>query len=322
VAEWLDHAGVTGWFRRLIDVAYTTEYGLETDRQSALNFLLMIDPNPEPFRIFGESDERFHVQGGNDRIVQALGTRLGDVVETGVRLESITQAADGSLRCDVRSAGRSESLSATHVVVAIPFTMLRDVRIDVEMPAEKRKAIRELGYGTNAKLMVGFSERFWREAGANGSVLTDLPMQLAWETSRAQAGRAGILTNFTGGRHGLALGQGTSASQAESFVRDLERVFPGASRHRTGMKEVRFHWPTNPYVRGSYASYLPGQWTGIRGVEGRSVGNLHFAGEHCSLEAQGFMEGGCETGEAAARTILSQVSASLSGRMIAARVAR
>jgi monoamine oxidase len=34
------------------------------------------------------------------------------------------------------------------------------------------------------------------------------------------------------------------------------------------------------------------------------VGNLHFAGEHCSLDAQGFMEGGCETGERAAAEVL------------------
>ncbi len=34
------------------------------------------------------------------------------------------------------------------------------------------------------------------------------------------------------------------------------------------------------------------------------MGNLHFAGEHCSLDAQGFMEGGCETGERAAAEVL------------------
>ena len=32
------------------------------------NLLMMIDTNPEPFRVFGESDERFHIRGGNDQI--------------------------------------------------------------------------------------------------------------------------------------------------------------------------------------------------------------------------------------------------------------
>ena len=81
---------------------------------------------------------------------------------------------------------------------------------------------------------------------------------------------------------------------------------PTSSPARAGAKEVRFHWPSHPWTKGSYASYLAGQWTTIAGAEAESVDGLHFAGEHCSLEAQGFMEGGCETGEAAARAVLER----------------
>ncbi|HEY0505024.1 MAG TPA: FAD-dependent oxidoreductase [Lysobacter sp.] len=34
---------------------------------------------------------------------------------------------------------------------------------------------------------------------------------------------------------------------------------------------------------------------------------MHFAGEHCALETQGFMEGGCESGEIAAQEVLAQL---------------
>jgi monoamine oxidase len=304
IAQWLDNAGVSGWFRRLLDVAYTTEYGLPTDRQSALNFLLMIDPEPDPFRMFGESDERYHVHEGNDLIPKVLADKLSDAIETNTVLESIDRRADGTYVCSLRRGSSSISAIGPHVLFAIPFTMLRDVKLNVELPAAKRRAIAELGYGTNAKLMVGFSSRVWRDGPrSNGSVLTDLPFQLTWETSRLQQGRAGILTNFTGGAHGIELGQGTAAEQATRLVADLERVFPGATAARAGMKEVRFHWPTFPWTRGSYASYLTGQWTAFGGAEGESVEGLHFAGEHCSRYAQGFMEGGCETGERAAKEI-------------------
>jgi monoamine oxidase len=306
IAAWLDREGVTGWFRTLLDVAYTTEYGLEPDQQSALNFLLMIDPKAPPFRVFGESDERFHVRGGNDHIVRTLASRVSEVIETTTVLEAIAARADGRFTLTFRRDAGTRTVIARHVVLAVPFTLLRTVSIDVPMPAAKRRAIDELGYGTNAKLMIGFSSRPWREQHrSNGSVVTDLPFQLVWETSRLQSGRAGILTNFSGGRHGVAVGQGTAADQAAALVRDLERVFPGVQAARAGMTEARFHWPTNPWVRGSYASYLPGQRTAFRGLEGESVGTLHFAGEHCSLDAQGFMEGGCETGMAAATRIVA-----------------
>ncbi|TVP57505.1 MAG: FAD-binding protein [Gemmatimonadales bacterium] len=311
IAEWFDGAEVTGWIRTLLDVAYTTEYGLEIDRQSALNFLLMIDPEPDPvgpFHIFGESDERFHVRGGNDRITQALAERVEDAIELETRLEAVRMRSDGAYVASLRRGETAFEASARHLILALPFTLLRQVQLDLELPPVKRRAIEELGYGTNAKLMVGFSDRLWRtDYDANGATLSDLPFQLTWETSRLQDGDAGILTNFTGGDHGVSVGRGSASEQATALVTDLEQVYPGIRATREGMREARFHWPSHPWTLGSYASYLTGQWTGFRGEEGRPVGRLYFAGEHCSPEAQGFMEGGLETGEAAAADILSDM---------------
>jgi len=304
IRQWLDAEGVRGWIRELLDVGYTTEFGLEPEDQSSLNLLTMIDTKAPPFRIFGESDERYHVRGGNDLIVQELAGRISADPELNTRLEAIDEQPDGSIRCSVQQGTVSRTITAPRVIITIPFTMLREVPISVELSPAKKRAIRELGYGTNAKLMAGFSDRVWREQGSNGSVLTDLPFQLCWETSRMQAGKSGILTNFTGGRHGVEIGQGTDREQAARLVQSLDGIFRGVAEAHEGMKSVRMHWPTHPFVRGSYASYKVGQWTGFRGAEGEPAGRLHFAGEHCSLESQGFMNGGCETGERAAREVL------------------
>lgn len=306
IAEWLDAAGARGWFRTLLEVGYVTEYGLEIDEQSAWNLLMLIDTDPDPFRIFGDSDERFHIRGGNDLVPTRLADRLDGRIETGHRLESIRQDADGRYRLAVSSGGGMRDVVAEHVVLTLPFTMLREVEIDVPLPDVTRRAIDELGYGTNAKLMVGFSERVWRtRGGSNGSVLTDLPFQLAWESTRLQPGRAGIVVGYTGGRRGVEIGAGSPAVQAERFAAELERVFPGVADTRTD--QVRLHWPTFPWVKGSYACYLPGQWTTIAGAEGERVGNIHFAGEHTSVDNQGYMEGGCESGERVAREVLADL---------------
>jgi monoamine oxidase len=309
IAEWLDEAGAEGWFRTLLEVAYVTEYGLETDRQSAWNLLMLIDTAPDPFRIFGDSDERFHVRGGNDLVPAALAEALGERIETGLRLEALGTAADGRYRLSLAPAagdGGARQVTAERVVLALPFSLLREVRLDLPLPAVKRRAIERLGYGTNAKLMVRFDERPWRApGGSNGSVLTDLPFQLTWESTRLQPGRGGILVAYGGGRHGVEMGEGTAAEQAERFAAHLDRVFPGAAALRTG--QVRFHWPSFRWTRGSYACYLPGQWTGISGAEAERVGNLHFAGEHTSVDFQGFMEGACESGERAAGEVLADL---------------
>jgi monoamine oxidase len=312
--EWLAGVDMEPWFRSLLDVGFTTEYGLEADRQSVLNLHFLIDPAPDAFVIYGESDERYHVRGGNDRIPGELARRLGDRIETGAKVEAVRRRADGDYELSVRRGSGSAVRSARHVILAIPFTLLREVELDVELPPAKRRAIDQLGYGTNAKLMMGFERRVWRDThGSAGSVLSSLPFQLVWETSRSQAGSHGILTNFTGGEQGVAVGQGTPQEQAARVVSELEGVWPGIRATHRADEAVRFHWPSHAWTRGSYASYLPGQWTTICGAEGEAVEGLHFAGEHCSLEAQGFMEGGCETGERAAREVLAALGSAAVG---------
>jgi monoamine oxidase len=302
ISDWLRREGAQDWLQTLIEVAYTTEMGLECGRQSALNLLTFMGTEGDTFKIFGSSDERFHVRGGNDLIVQALGAKLADAIETDSPLEALRQDADG--RFVLTARGRD--LRARDVILATPFSTLRRVDLGLELPAHKRRAIAELPYGTNAKLMIGFNERVWRtKHRRNGSVYADLPFQTTWETTRLQPGAAGALTNFTGGRHGVELEQGTPKEQADKAARELDAIFPGIAAARAGAREVRMHWPTQPWALGSYACYTIGTWTTLRGAVGESVGRLHFAGEHTALDTQGFMEGGCESGETAAAKVMA-----------------
>lgn len=307
LAQWFDRNGVDGWLRQLLDVAYTTEMGLECDQQSSLNLLTFIDADLQRFHPFGESDERYHVVGGNDRITAALGRGLQDAIETGCVLEALRESAGGRYTLTLRRGSASIDVTAAQVVLAMPFTTLRQVRLEANLPAGQREAIARLRYGTNAKLMIGFERRVWRERhAANGSLMCDLGLQTTWETSRQQAGAAGILTNFTGGRHGLAIGEGTPKFQADRAAAQLDAVFAGAAAARGTAREARFHWPTHPWTQGSYACFAPGDWSTLREHIAAPSGNLHFAGEHCSPDNQGFMEGGLESGEATAERILAR----------------
>ena len=63
------------------------------------------------------------------------------------------------------------------VVLALPFSVLRTVVLDASLalPAWKTLAIRELGYGDNAKQMIGFNGPVWAELGCDGASYSDLP---------------------------------------------------------------------------------------------------------------------------------------------------
>jgi len=84
----------------------------------------------------------------------------------------------------------------------------------------------------------------------------------------------------------------------------LEPVFPGITPLWNGRATLDTP-ATNPFLLGSYSFYKKGQFTTIAGLEGQRSGNCHFAGEHCSILFQGFMEGGAEEGARAANEILS-----------------
>jgi monoamine oxidase len=314
-AEALDQLSIRGWLdqqgipaddpaRQLLEVAYTGEFGLETDVSSSLNLLTYISTSSARPELFGKSDERFRVKTGNDTFIQRLAEGLEpSQLHLEQRLVRLAELSDGRYQLTFQGAGGYAEVKASHVVLALPFTLLREVELHVLLPEPKRRAIYELGYGTNAKLMVGFSSRPWRTRyGSNGSTYTDMGYMQTWETSRLQPGASGIITNFVGGQRGVALGEGTPEQQASNFLEEFNRLFPGVSAAYNG-KVARMHWPTYPLTRGSYSAYTVGQYTRLAGAEIERVGNLHFCGEHTSLDAQGFMEGGALTGAMAATEV-------------------
>ncbi|WP_225414608.1 flavin monoamine oxidase family protein [Stigmatella hybrida] len=303
---WMDREGIPASdpVRKLIELAYVGEFGMETDVCNSLNLLTFISTDTTRFELFGESDERYRAKEGNDLFPQRLAERLAPgQIHLEHRLRALKTLSDGRYQLTFDGAGGTREVKADHVVLALPFTVLRDVDLQVAMPAVKRKAIQELGYGTNAKLMVGFSARPWRDTyQSDGSTYTDVGYMQTWETSRQQPGTSGIITNFTGGQKGIDVGVGTPQEQAAAFLAGFNEVFPGVRESANGAV-ARMHWPSHEFTRGSYSAYKVGQFTTISGAEIERVGNLHFCGEHTSLDAQGFMEGAALTGAMAAAEV-------------------
>jgi monoamine oxidase len=296
LAAFLDRSGVAEPVRTLLEVAYVSEYGVEASELSALSLVSLISTDRQRFRLYGDSDERFNSAIGNDAFAHRLAAALPpDRIHLGPALEALRQTSGGTYVLTFARDATHFDVAADHVVLALPFTRLREVDLAVDLPPLKRRAIAELGYGSNAKLLFGTATRVWRAQGAAGESYTDRGYQCAWDSSRLQPGDGGIMTAFVGGRAGVALGAGTPEAQLDRVLEQIEPVFPGTRAASTG-QVVRMHWPSEPLYRGSYSAYTVGQQTAFGGVEGQRVGNLHFCGEHTSRDFQGFMEGAALTG--------------------------
>jgi monoamine oxidase len=293
----------------LLDVAYNIEYGAETKSQSSLNMLYLIGySDPSTFTIFGASDEKYHVRGGNDQLATGLATLLGSAIRTNKELTAIRKQGTG-YQLTLRSGEGDDDQDFDHVVLAIPFSIMRR-SVDwshAGFDKVKARAINEMGMGNNTKLHVQFRTRLWRDKGSNGDTYSDLGYMNTWEVTRAQSGRSGILVNYTGGSAAVAAGDGSPADQARGFLRQFDRVLRGAGSRWNG-KVTRDHWPSYKWTRGAYSYWKVGQYTRFSGIEGVRSGNCHFAGEHTSVDFQGYLQGAVQTGENAAAEILADLA--------------
>jgi len=314
LADWLDENVPPADYaalNALLTAAYRGEFGLETTEQSALNMLYLIGSDaPDPFRIFGESDERYHAHEGSEAFPLRLADKLAaGTVQLGTKLTGLTggDARGFTLELVDVKAGTKSEVHADHVVLAMPYSVLRKVKLEVPLSELKQQIIAELGYGTNAKVMGQFDTRVWREEHRkSGSVTTDAAFQQTWDSSIGQPGERGTLTNFLGGQAGVDVGQGKAEAHYTGILDDLELIFPGTKAAYRADSARRMHWPSYEFTLGSYTCYKPGQWS-FWEHEGEREGNLHFCGEHTSVDFQGWMEGGAETGALVAAEILGDL---------------
>jgi monoamine oxidase len=319
IVDWLNDSipfgGAGSKLGQFLNVAYNIEYGAESSVQSSLNLLYLLGyVGPGQFQVFGKSNEKYHVVGGNDQVPQRLVEILQREMQItpGSELVAIKRNGDGTYTLTFKEGSSTKTVGADHVVLALPFSRLRLVDYsqagfgDAPNGDKKLLAIQKLAMGTNSKLHLQFASRHWYSLGNNGNTYADTGYQNTWEVTRAQPGTAGILVDYTGGTIGASFGSGTPASRAQQFLTQLEPVLPGIAAKWNG-KVTRDFWKAYPWTLGSYSYWKVGQYTQFSGAEKERSFNCHFAGEHTSQDFQGYLNGAVETGERAAGEILGDL---------------
>jgi monoamine oxidase len=317
VADWLDSrvpGGRDSQLGRLIGEAYCSEDGVDITEGSSLAMITQLGASPRrPLSLYGDSDERFKVRGGVDQIAHRLAARLpAGSIAMETPLIGLRRNGAGSYTCVFsRGGGSTFDVRADRVVLALPFTTLRDVDYrGAGFSRPKDAAIQQLGMATNAKLTLQFSRKTWRQDGYDGYIETDLIPGDTWDTTVNQSGRDGIMVVYSGGRRGAtyptahAHGPAPAAVARETVAR-LATIYPHLDRDFTGRAHLDA-WVHNPWSHGSYAAFLVGQYTRFTNhVRAGREGGVHFAGEHTDTDQQGYIDGAVRTGERAARELLA-----------------
>ncbi|MCX4788937.1 FAD-dependent oxidoreductase [Streptomyces sp. NBC_01221] len=314
VDEWLTAnvpGGLGSRFAKLMQSNVLSEYGLDPGQQPALNLIYLLGWNsPGSLAPLAGDDEKYSVIGGNDQIVTGMINQLpSGTVQYGKKLTALRSNLDGTVTCTFSDGPATTDVTADKVVLALPFTTLRDCDLTrAGFSALKTQAIQQLDLGANAKLHVQFATRPWVTQKYGGVAYTNPDtVQTVWDDTVGQALPQGVLCQFpagsmvTGGWTGAAFDT-APAAQVSTFLSRMEPIFPGVTAAYNG-KAYRDAWFLNPWSKGAYSCPRVGQHTTLWGAQPAPEGNVHFAGEHTSMENYGFLDGAIASGERVSKEI-------------------
>ncbi|KAK8874958.1 Sec1-like protein [Apiospora arundinis] len=186
------------------------------------------------------------------------------------------------------------SVEADYVVSTIPLGVLKhgNVEFDPPLPPWKTDVIGRLGFGILNKVILVYQEAFW---DSNRDIFGVLRNPLSRHSLRqsdytSQRGRFFQwfnVSNMSGIPVLLALMAGdagfdTEHTKNDELVAEATEVLRGVygAKVPNPTHAIVTRWGSDKFARGSYSSAGPGMKPDDYETMSRSIGNLHFAGEH------------------------------------------
>ena len=243
----------------------------------------------------------FMIPGGNDRLPLAMAARLEDRIHYGAPVSRIEQDAH-SASVTFTQGGMRRRMTAARVICSLPIPVLKHIDVSPLFSPAKSRAIRALAYVPISRVFWQSRRRFWLDHYSAGLEMSsaDLMMSRVWNMTANQTGERGILMSYLLGGQAQRFRAMGGAARIGSLLEQMNHVHPGlrASHERVVTKS----WEDDPWARGGFALFRPGQMTSLLPEMARAEGRVHFAGEHTSAWGA-WMQGALESGRRAAKEI-------------------
>ncbi|KPH58226.1 NAD(P)/FAD-dependent oxidoreductase [Novosphingobium sp. ST904] len=239
----------------------------------------------------------FAVKGGNLLMPMALAKQMKGDVLLGREIVAITQ--DGG-RATVHCADGA-TFSAPRVICSLPFSALRNVRIEPGLSGVQAQAVAQLGYQPISMVFVTAEAPFWEQDGLSPGMWTDGvlgnvipqrygddPQQITGFIVQARANLANYWDRM-----------GAEAVKAMVVAR-IEALRPAAKGKLAA--HSYFSWSQEKFNLGDFSYIAPGQVAWMDEIA-KPAGSLFFCGEHTATGARG-LEGALESSERVALEVL------------------
>lgn len=242
---------------------------------------------------FGTTKKTLRLSGGNQSLARSMANSV-NALHTGQRAQSIEQTSNGvTVRTD-----QAEWLGQ-HCVIALPFSVLRNIPLVAPLSDAQRNAINELPYTKISKLVLAVEKPFWEEDGFGPNLWSDTSLERGF-LSYSEKGDL-LYTLFVNGRNAQQLDRLSDEDATKTLIDLLNTSRPST---KNALRPLAYYsWGNDPFALGAYHHFAPNQVSSFARSMTQAAGRIHFAGEHCARANQG-MEGALESGEFTARQLI------------------
>ena len=295
--SWLRHRGLG---ERAASLAYgvNPSYGRSGHDVSALLLL---------FRAAFSGRQRSQAPSGAVGFTARDGVqRIPEVLAEGLAREVHLHKQATAIEADKRgvrvTCADGDVYCAPQAICSLPFPVLRTLALDPPLPPLQAEAVAGLPSQPSTQLHFAPRSEFWKTDGYQPSMFTDgVAGMVGASRDGADPEQVTSFTAWVMGDRALELDRLPERQAARVVTLAISALRPAAA----GQLEFlgRQSWGLDPFARGSWSYFHPGQVTRLAARMGRRHGRVHFCGEHLARTSRG-MEGAMESGERAARAVL------------------
>jgi len=234
------------------------------------------------------------IKGGNDLLPKAFAVHLADKIRYESPVVKIDQDQN-AVRVTFVHQGKPETISGEQLLCAVPFSLLRNIELPANFPANKRKAINEVRYDAVSRVYLQAKKRSWEQNGLNGFAFTKEAVEV-WQPTWSQPGPRGILMTYARPGEAERIAALKQEERISSALTQLDQWFTGLrGNFEKGTTKI---WMEDEWSRGAWAFAGVDNLLLFASPEGR----IHFAGEHLSFNSS-WMQGALESAARAVKMI-------------------
>ena len=251
------------------------------------------------YRTNSGSKKTFSIKDGSARLPEAMAKTLKSGVILNKKVVEIKRKS--AQQTEIKCAD-GKRFRAKHVICTLPFSVLKTIKIKVEMPKIQLDAINALPYTAVTQLQFSPKSKFWEADNLPINMWSDNPsIERVFAANDPISGEINKIIVWLNGNDALKMDRLSEKERAENVLKTLAEIRPSTKDNLALM--TQFSWANNPFSSGAYSEFAAGQVRNFAQIMAKPVENIHFAGEHTAVEHKG-MEGAMESAERVVKEIL------------------